>query len=526
MVWGKVKFSSTKPYNTPPTEGRQVFIPSFFEDYLTLGYSSAAYGEFLCLACESAECDDANLKFRSDLIIREGCQFVCNGSMVIQANSTIDVKDSSLETNGFKADVGKVILDNSTWTSTGLLRFYTGSIHLTNGSTMTTEGDVEFCNGSSFSWDYKVKLTIDSGCEYHSQGETKMGVYARLMYVEVDGLLHNSGELLRFGSPYTGIRCFLNVNDGGEWRSDGPVSYIWGDVSINEGGTWTSNDEVQVGYFSEYEPADDVFAELNVDGGTWTANGPVTFGNPSGRNFGVQLTASNGGTVAFNDEVVCDTRTHFILDGGDIFANAGLELTGSDDEDYACTITGHGDFYLPGSTLTLGENTSVVGDDTENCRIRFRQGTLSGIGSLKNVVLKNIDVTPGDGIGTMAWDSVKMRDDAKLIMELAGVEAGTEYDQLLVSGNWILNGILEVLCKDGFETEAGDTFTIFALDDEVTINNSFDEIILPELSGDLEWDTSLLLTMGQISVVPEPATLCLLLAGSMMILLRRKQKVS
>ena len=175
----------------------------------------------------------------------------------------------------------------------------------------------------------------------------------------------------------------------------------------------------------------------------------------------------------------------------------------------------------------MGKNTRIEGNGSKlSNRVWIRKGTITGIGSLKNIVMVDVDVMPGDGIGSMAWDTVQLRDETKLIMELAGLEAGTEYDQLLLSGTWDINGVLEVLCKDGFEAECGDTFTIFALDDDITINGSFDQIILPELSGNLEWDTTRLYTTGQLSVVPEPATLCLLLAGSMMILLRRKQKVS
>ena len=340
-VWSGKWSNAEKTLSTNGLYGTANINPIFSEDYLTLGYSGADYGEFLGLSGIPATCNDAKLNLNSDLIIRDGCQFVCNDYMELRGSSDIDVKDSSLETKRFAAygSGGNVILDNSTWTSTGTLLFHLGSIHLTNGSIMTTEGYAEFGNGSSPSLYNHTYLTIDAGCEFHCQGETNMAVYARNVFVTVDGLLHNSGERLRLASPYYSVQVELDVNDGGEWISDSPVQFIWGKVSINDGGKWTSNDEVTVGNVS-YKPADDVITYLDVDGGTWTANGPVTLGNTSGNNFAVQLTVSNEGTVAFYDEVDCDTRTHFVLDSASINAYAGLELTGSDNEDDACTITG------------------------------------------------------------------------------------------------------------------------------------------------------------------------------------------
>lgn len=64
--------------------------------------------------------------------------------------------------------------------------------------------------------------------------------------------------------------------------------------------------------------------------------------------------------------------------------------------------------------------------------------------------------------------------DGILEMEIAGLIAGTQYDQLIVEGTAFLNGTIEVVLIDGFEPEIGDVFDLiiaeaFVLDELYTI---------------------------------------------------------
>ena len=74
------------------------------------------------------------------------------------------------------------------------------------------------------------------------------------------------------------------------------------------------------------------------------------------------------------------------------------------------------------------------------------------------------------------------------------------HDQLDVSGLLTAAGTLNIdVGGSGFSAQEGDVFDIFDFDEGMA-TGSFDEILLPELSG-LAWDTSKLLTTGELSVI-------------------------
>ena len=94
-------------------------------------------------------------------------------------------------------------------------------------------------------------------------------------------------------------------------------------------------------------------------------------------------------------------------------------------------------------------------------------------------------------------------------MQLAGPIAGSQYDQINVTGQLALAGDLDVVLLDGFQPQAGESFQLF----DGQLSGSFSQVSLPALNNGLSWDTSNLDATGTISVVPEPSTLALLAAG-------------
>ena len=96
------------------------------------------------------------------------------------------------------------------------------------------------------------------------------------------------------------------------------------------------------------------------------------------------------------------------------------------------------------------------------------------------------------------------------VMQLAGPVAGSQYDQITVTGQLVLAGDLNVVLLNGFQPQAGESFQLF----EGDLSGSFSQLTLPALSNGLSWNTSNLDTNGTISVVPEPSTLALLGVGA------------
>ncbi len=92
------------------------------------------------------------------------------------------------------------------------------------------------------------------------------------------------------------------------------------------------------------------------------------------------------------------------------------------------------------------------------------------------------------------------REGSQLVLDLGdGASAGVDYDHLSIAGDMVLKGGELVIQLDaGFMPEVGDTFNLF---DFASLAGDFDEISLPALDLGMLWDTSNLLTTGQIQVV-------------------------
>ena len=90
---------------------------------------------------------------------------------------------------------------------------------------------------------------------------------------------------------------------------------------------------------------------------------------------------------------------------------------------------------------------------------------------------------------------------ATLTLELGGLLRGAQYDHLNVVGTLTEDGALDVVLYGGFAPRFGDMFDLF---DAGSILGSFDDVNLPELTGDLTWDDSQLASTGTLRVVPEP----------------------
>jgi hypothetical protein len=114
------------------------------------------------------------------------------------------------------------------------------------------------------------------------------------------------------------------------------------------------------------------------------------------------------------------------------------------------------------------------------------------------------DITPGTSPGLATFGgNVHFGPLANLKIELGGLEAGTQFDQLIIAGNAILDGTLEVSLINGFIPSVGQSFNLF---DWGGLAGTFSSLALPALSG-VTWDASQLYTTGAISVAAAPILL-------------------
>ena len=119
------------------------------------------------------------------------------------------------------------------------------------------------------------------------------------------------------------------------------------------------------------------------------------------------------------------------------------------------------------------------------------------------------DLRPSDPVEVTFGGNAYLANSTNTVMQLAGPTAGSQYDQIKVTGQLVLAGDLNVVLLNGFQPQAGETFQLF----DGQLSGAFSQVTLPALSNGLSWNTSNLDTNGTISVMPEPGTLGLLAAA-------------
>ena len=132
------------------------------------------------------------------------------------------------------------------------------------------------------------------------------------------------------------------------------------------------------------------------------------------------------------------------------------------------------------------------------------------------------NLRPSDPVEVTFGGNAYLGNSTDTVMQLAGPVAGSQYDQINVTGQLVLAGDLDVVLLNGFQPQAGESFQLF----DGQLSGTFDQVTLPALSNGLSWNTSNLDATGTISVTPEPSSLVLLAASGVGLLgygLRRRR---
>jgi hypothetical protein len=178
----------------------------------------------------------------------------------------------------------------------------------------------------------------------------------------------------------------------------------------------------------------------------------------------------------------------------------------------------------PGASLEFNNSVNGNGNSvnvTGGGEVKFNQattdltiavaaGAMSGGGSVGGDLINSGAVlSPGDGVGMMSvMGNFSQGIDGVLAIELAGSD---NYDLLDIQGSAEFGGALDVSLLGGFQPSLGDEFDILNFS---SASGSFDTMSLPELASGLQWDMSNLYAAGNLTVVPEPAGILLLVCGS------------
>ena len=255
-----------------------------------------------------------------------------------------------------------------------------------------------------------------------------------------------------------------------------------------------------------------------VDCGGWLSIGRNTGGNGVYNLSGGTLNALNSSTALTVGEY--DTGVFNLSDNGVANVN-GMRI--------AHKTTGAGTVNITGGSLNIMSSKGIFqGDGSSTFNLSgglldmngytigaldtfsFTGGTILDAGTIAfSLAQEGGILAPGaDGsTGTTAISGDYTQTDGTLLIDLLNTSS---VDKLSVSSSAAFSGMIEVSLLAGASVNMGDIFDIV---DAMSITNNSLTWSLPELQSGMTWDTSSFTTDGTIRVVPEPATLTLLLLG-------------
>jgi hypothetical protein len=305
-------------------------------------------------------------------------------------------------------------------------RDFTSAGALSNAGALTVGAGSTFRPGGTLS--QTGSLVIHRGGRAVLQDGTSSGA------VLDDGSLVVTANTAFTESGAYGQNGTLEVQDGGTLRLTGPFGNFDPGTGTLSGGTYLVTGTLQ---FAQAAIATDD-ASVAVAGG-----GGIT--DLAGRDALAGLTAvTAAGTLGLYAHDL--TTTGAVRSAGYVIvASATLSAGGY-------TQTG-GLTFLEGGTLTAGGTVSLQG------------GLLLGTGTINASVVNAATIQVGDDadVGTLTvHGDYTQSAGGTLQVKVGGYGAGTDYDQLLVSGRAALDGTLAVALVGGFVPNTGDTFAVVA----------------------------------------------------------------
>ncbi len=394
---------------------------------------------------------------------------------------SIAVSGGSLELDGVSTLSG-----SSTAALGSMLAFAGPSTNLEASSSVTGAGTLLLENSVSIAGAYDVTGTTVA---YSSNGVTftapiaDLGAYLDIDAASVDITTNQSLSLSYLNAgPLSGGGGNLTITGSMYWGG-GTISGF-GTVTIAPGATLDLPDGRGGTEFLSGVTLDNAgattFLGYSIYSGLALENG-AAFVNEPGATFTI-LTAgpisSDGTATSFiNEGALINPATAIgqtvigpaftqTSTGTTVVADSELSLVGT-----GSPVTTAGNVTVEsGGTLTVSTDydqsagsTTLEYGDLDGGNVNITGGSLVGVGTVNGDVWSAGTVIPG-GIGAAGVlvinGTYTQTASGSLDVDLGGTMAGSQYDQLVVSGSATLAGTLNVALIDGFEPVLGDAFQV------------------------------------------------------------------
>lgn len=289
---------------------------------------------------------------------------------------------------------------------------------------------------------------------------------ATLLQLDTGTLTNSATGLLHFQAGGSAGRLFTgNLANSGTVEIDHPTTFDKSGGQYANSGLLTINSTLQItaGALTN-------FASNTLTGGTYDVAGTFRF---------------PGADIGTNQaEIILRGASSQILNhatGADALANlaaigpaGALRLFSGRNFAAAGAFSNQGELELGGTTFSASSLTNT--------------GVIMGHGTIIGIVMNTTGtVAPGSSSGTLQFNGIYTQGPGGLLaVELA---SPANHDRLEITGTATLDGGLAVSLLGGFSPEQDDTFE-FLTAASVTGTFDQDDVLLPNLSGDLDWRIS------------------------------------
>jgi Tol biopolymer transport system component len=348
-------------------------------------------------------------------------------------------------------------------------------LHSTTGGSWDSPGNWDF----NVAPDEVMEVILDAAVNLTADGSA---LERTTFELRVGGGVGTSTLTLEDGAVITALNG-LTIASGGVIRGDGQI--IGSTDTVNEG-------EIRAGTGDRLElfaPSLTNNNRIEVIGSTENL-AEVEFSGSVFNRDDVGLITGQNALIRFQDglnnegALAIGFGTSSII--GDIENNGEIVVSGGGNATFYDDVVQNKDLVV--SQVGLTTSVAVFFGDFTGSRGSTGGGDIFFEG----------DLQPGNSPASVTFENnVSLGNSSTTEIEIAGLLAGADYDQIDVQGNLALDGDLNVTLLSGFTPAIGDSFDILDWDN---LSGVFDTINLPSLSSGLAWVTNNLYTTGTLSV--------------------------
>ena len=289
------------------------------------------------------------------------------------------------------------------------------------------------------------------------------------------------------GSGATVNAATTLAQSGGVQGGNGPMTvngvFDWSGGEINGSGPFTVNDVlnftgVDGKWLNQRTITNNGAANVTGAGKIYFQNGAI-FDNQAGATFDIQTDVTlehySGAATTFNN---AGTLTK---SGGSGTATIEPAFNNTGTVEVQSGVLAFTGLFVQ----TAGSTRLNGGDISASNGLNIQGGLLQGHGTVTGDVSNGGQVSPGfsPAILHIVGDYTQTS-GGYLNIEIGGYIAGTDFDQLTVSGNANLNGALNVSLINNFDPQIGDSFPVLV----GSSTGAFSSTNLPALHPGREWD--------------------------------------